>query len=173
MRYLLSLIIISALLNTACSNVRPVNYDKDAAVSQDSEIAGKSFQLKYLNSAVFDKTITMYAVEDAAVVDINVSKGMSINDIPKRLDDIFVAAVDNGAEFNLVDERDEVKMRSVAALMALVSAYSNYSDAKAAYHDFLDDRARAKLGNYIINLYYNVENGDISHIMFTRREAAE
>ena len=173
MPYTLFLLITAALLSTGCSNVQSINDDESIAISGNSEIAGKSFEIKYLNSAVFDKTVTMYAAEDAGVIDIKVSKGMSINDIPQRLDDIFVASVDNGAEFNLVDERDEVKMRSVTALMALVSAYSNYAEAKSVYNSFLDDRARAKLGNYTINLYYNVDNGDISHIMFTRREGSE
>lgn len=173
MPYTLFLLITAALLTTGCSNVQSIDDGAAVAVSADSEFAGKSFEIKYLNSAVFDKTLTMYASEDAGVIDIKVSRGMSINDIPQRLDDVFVASVDNGAEFNLVDERDEVKMRSVTAIMALVSAYSNYTEAKSVYKSFLDDRARSKLGNYIINLYYNVDNGDISHIMFTHREMSE
>ena len=173
MRYYFLLLIAAALASGGCTNTKHANNDEASAVSANSEIAGKIFEIQYLNSAVFDKTMAMYASEDAGMIDIKVSQGMSINDIPERLDEIFVSAVDNGAEFNLLDERDEVKMRSVSVMMALVSAYSNYTEAKAYYQNYLDERAQAKLGNYTINLYYNVENGDISHIMFTHKELTE
>ncbi len=57
--------------------------------------------------------------------------------------------------------------------MALVSIYSNYRKVRDTYRNYIDDRAQAKLGNYIIDVFYNDESGDISHIKFSHRLLSE
>ena len=169
MHYLTVLSLVSILTISGCSTIQET---KTELVGSD-EGRGKHYELKYVDSTVFDKTLSMYALQNSTEMDVQVSKGMSINNIPKKLDDIFVVAVDNGAEFNLVDERDEVKMRSIGAITALISAYSNYKSYKNTYQQYVDEKARSNLGNYIINVYYNADSGDISHIKFTRKEIDE
>ena len=175
MRYLF-ITIITTILISGCTTTTSTESSVTTLVDDvigGGEYEGKQFELKYMNSAVFDRTLAMYALKDAGQMDVRISKGMSINEIPKRLDDIFVAAVENGAEFNLVDEKYEVKMRGIGIIMAVVSAYSNYTKVKNSYRQYIDDRAQAKLGNYIINVYYNVESGNISHVVFAQREDFE
>jgi hypothetical protein len=70
---------------------------------------------------------------------------------------------------NFVDEKDEVQARGIPLVMALVSAYSDYQKVGDAYRQYIDDNSKAKLGKYVINLYYNADSGDISHITFTLR----
>jgi hypothetical protein len=167
--YLTVLSLFSILAISGCSTIQQI---KTELVGSD-EGKGKYYELKYVDSTVFDKTLAMYALQSTTEMDVQVSKGMSINNIPTKLDNIFVAAVDNGAEFNLIDERYEVKMRSVIAITALISAYSNYKSYKDTYQQYVDEKARSQLGDYIINVYYNADSGDISHIKFTRKEIDE
>ena len=172
MRFLNFFTAVVLIVTSGCSTFSSSGDSKslqDDMVKANGEYEGKPVRLKYVNSAVFDKTIAMYALHNAGEIDIVVSKGMSINHIPKRLDDIFIAAVDNGADFYLTDERDEEKSRSISAIVALVGLYSNYRKLRESYREYLDEQAKAHLGNYIIHVYYNVESGEISHIKFTNR----
>jgi hypothetical protein len=136
----------------------------------NKDIEGKSFNLKYVNSAVFDKTIAMYALSEASEIDVSMSKGVSINAIPKRLDDIFVAAVDKGAELNFIDEKTLPKQRAIPFLVSLISAYSDYKQVGDTYRQYIDDKSKVKLGKYSISVYYNGDSGEISHITFTHKD---
>ena len=175
MRFLIFLTIM-IMMTSGCTTFRNIE-DSVSTLKTDmiggGDYEGKKVKVKYVNSAVFDKTLAMLALKNAGVVDVEISKGMSINEIPKRLDDIFVAAVDNGADFNLIDERDEEKSRGIGAIMALVSIYSNYRKVRETYRNYIDDRAQAKLGNYIIDVFYNDESGEISHVKFSHRILSE
>jgi len=166
-------ITLLVLLSTGCTSFRNVE-DSVTTLKDDviggGEYEGKRFKLNYMNSAVFEKTLAMYILRNTGEIDVAISKGMTINNMPKRLDDIFVAAVDNGADFYLTDKEDEVKERGIGAIMAIVTLYSNYSKLRDTYRKYIDDRAKVKLGNYIINVYYDVDTGEISHVKFTHRE---
>ncbi len=123
--------------------------------------------LQFLDSRSFDREFSRLLRDASHSVTVTFLGGVTVNDIPKRMEEWLAKAEKEGGEVSLEIDPDSTNTKSISLALAGITV------AVTAYSYLRGKRLYSPVGEYDATVYHLAGQATISRIVFTRKTLRE